>query len=59
VVKPHATDAGRLAAAGTACVVVGPSEPGEAHTADESVSVAVLSRCRRIYEAVAERGRGG
>ncbi len=59
VVKPHATDAGRLAAAGTACVVCGPAEPGEAHTADESVSVAVLARCRRIYRRVAERERTG
>jgi acetylornithine deacetylase len=56
VVKPHATDAGWLAArAGTACVVCGPAEPGEAHTADESVSVAVLDRCYRIYRLVAER----
>ncbi|MBX0295223.1 M20 family metallopeptidase [Haloarcula nitratireducens] len=53
VVKPHATDAGWLAAAGTDCVVVGAAEPGEAHTAEESVSVAVLERCRRIYESVA------
>ena len=54
VVKPHATDAGWLAQAGTECVVVGAAEPGEAHTADESVSLAVLERCRRIYETVAE-----
>jgi len=52
VVKPHATDAGWLAAAGTDCIVVGPAEPGEAHTADESVSVEVLERCRRIYDGV-------
>jgi acetylornithine deacetylase len=57
VVKPHATDAGRLAAAGVDCVVVGPAEPGEAHTADESVSVEVLARCRRVYERVAADGR--
>ncbi|MFB6167968.1 MAG: M20 family metallopeptidase [Haloferacaceae archaeon] len=57
VIKPHATDAGRLAAAGTACVVVGPSEPGEAHTADESASIETLVRCRRIYEAVTSRAR--
>jgi acetylornithine deacetylase len=57
VVKPHATDAGRLAAAGVDCVVVGPAEPGEAHTADESASVDVLARCRRVYERVAEDGR--
>ncbi|MBX0322170.1 M20/M25/M40 family metallo-hydrolase [Halomicroarcula sp. F13] len=53
VVKPHATDAGWLAAEGTDCVVVGAAEPGEAHTADESVSVDVLERCQRIYEGVA------
>ncbi|MFB6303110.1 MAG: M20 family metallopeptidase [Haloferacaceae archaeon] len=56
VVKPHATDAGWLAEAGTACVVCGPAEPGEAHTDDESVSVDVLARCYRIYRAVAEQG---
>jgi len=57
VVKPHATDAGWLAGAGTDCVVCGPAELGEAHTADESVSVAVLERCRDVYERVAERPR--
>jgi acetylornithine deacetylase len=57
VVKPHATDAGWLAEAGTDCVVCGPAEQGEAHTADESVSVAVLERCREVYERVAERPR--
>ncbi len=56
-VKPHATDAGWLAEAGTTCVVCGASEPGEAHTADESVSVAVLERCRETYRRVAEAGR--
>ena len=54
VVKPHATDAGWLAQAGTACVVCGPAEPGEAHTATESVAIDVLDRCRTIYRAVAE-----
>jgi acetylornithine deacetylase len=54
VVKPHATDAGWLADAGTTCVVCGPAEPGEAHTDSESVSVAVLERCYRIYRGVAE-----
>jgi len=55
VVKPHATDAGRLANAGTATVVCGPAEPGEAHSATESVSVEVLERCYRIYRGIAER----
>ncbi|WP_435070197.1 M20 family metallopeptidase [Haloplanus sp. C73] len=54
VAKPHATDAGWLAAAGTTCVVCGAAEPGEAHTAEESVSVEVLKRCERIYRRVAE-----
>lgn len=54
VVKPHATDAGWLAEAGVACVVCGASEPGEAHTKDESVSLSVLWRCRRVYRGVAE-----
>jgi acetylornithine deacetylase len=55
VVKPHATDAGWLSAAGTTCVVCGAAEPGEAHTAEESVSLAVLDRCYRIYREVVER----
>ena len=54
VVKPHATDAGWLAEAGTSCVICGAAEPGEAHTADESVSIAVLERCEEIYRRVAE-----
>ncbi|WP_136590685.1 M20 family metallopeptidase [Salinigranum halophilum] len=55
VVKPHATDAGWLADAGTTCVVCGAAEPGEAHTRDESVSLAVVERCYRIYRDAAER----
>jgi len=55
VVKPHATDAGWLAArAGTTCVVCGAAEPGEAHTATESVSLAVVERCAEVYRRVAE-----
>lgn len=55
VTKPHATDAGWLAEAGTACLVCGASEPGEAHTKTESVSIDVLDRCHRIYASIAER----
>jgi acetylornithine deacetylase len=55
VVKPHATDAGWLADAGTTCVVCGPAEPGEAHTKTESVSFEALERCYRVYRGVAER----
>jgi acetylornithine deacetylase len=39
-------------------VVCGPSEPGEAHTATESVSLSVLDRCYRIYRGVAESWNG-
>jgi len=60
VAKPHATDAGWLAAAGTTCVVCGAAEPGEAHTARESVAIDVLARCERLYRGVAESvGRSG
>ncbi|MFB6091954.1 MAG: M20 family metallopeptidase [Haloquadratum sp.] len=55
VTKPHATDAGWLAAAGTTCLVVGAAEPGEAHTAGESVAVDALERCHRLYLDLAER----
>lgn len=55
VTKPHATDAGWLADAGTATIVCGPAEPGEAHTDTESVSVDVLHRCERLYRRLAER----
>jgi acetylornithine deacetylase len=51
VAKPHATDAGWLSDAGATCVVAGPAEPGEAHTDGESVSLAVLDRCHRLYRA--------
>jgi len=54
VVKPHATDAGWLAAEGTACVVCGAAEPGEAHTASESVSLSVLERCAEVYRVAVE-----
>jgi acetylornithine deacetylase len=49
VVKPHATDAGWLARAGTATLVIGPAERGEAHTDDESVALDALDRCRAVY----------
>ncbi|MFP8951635.1 M20 family metallopeptidase [Natrialbaceae archaeon A-arb3/5] len=55
VTKPHATDAGWLSQAGTECVICGAAEPGEAHTADESVSIDVLERCLEIYRRTAER----
>jgi Acetylornithine deacetylase/Succinyl-diaminopimelate desuccinylase and related deacylases len=53
VIKPHATDAGWLAQAGTTCMVCGPAERGEAHTADESVSIEAVERAYRIYRELA------
>ncbi|ERH01604.1 MAG: peptidase M20 family protein [Halonotius sp. J07HN6] len=58
VVKPHATDAGWLAEAGTDCVVCGAAEPGEAHTATESVDIGVLECCYELYRRVAEADAG-
>ncbi|MFB6111262.1 MAG: M20 family metallopeptidase [Halobacteriaceae archaeon] len=58
VAKPHATDAGWLADAGTTCLVAGAAEPGEAHTATESVSLESLDRCYRLYRELAERWPG-
>ena len=55
VSKPHATDAGWLARAGTTCVVCGASEPGEAHTSTESVSLTVVERCVDIYRDAVQR----
>ncbi|MDJ1432139.1 M20/M25/M40 family metallo-hydrolase [Halostagnicola sp. A-GB9-2] len=55
VTKPHATDAGWLSQAGTECVICGPSEPGEAHTKTESVSISVLERCLETYRRTAEQ----
>ncbi|WP_092905476.1 M20 family metallopeptidase [Halostagnicola kamekurae] len=55
VTKPHATDAGWLSRAGTECVIYGASEPGEAHTKTESVSISVLERCLETYRRLAER----
>ncbi len=55
VPKPHATDAGWLAQEATTCLVCGPAEPGEAHTATESVSMEALKRCYRIYLGLIDR----
>ncbi|MFB6113858.1 MAG: M20 family metallopeptidase [Halodesulfurarchaeum sp.] len=58
VIKPHATDAGWLSQAGTTCVVCGPAEPGEAHTATESVSLSLLERTYECYLHLAESWPG-
>ncbi len=58
VTKPHATDAGWLASAGTECVVCGPAEPGEAHTDTESVSIEVVERCLTIYRRAVDAWLG-
>ncbi len=52
--KPHATDASWFAEAGSTTVIVGPAERGEAHTDDESVSIALLQAARHSYRAIAE-----
>ena len=55
VVKPHATDAGWLASAGSSCVICGPAERGEAHTDNESVSVEALERTEGAYRRLLKR----
>jgi acetylornithine deacetylase len=55
VVKPHATDAGWLAEAGSSCVICGPAEQGEAHTDNESVSVEALELTEGTYRRLLER----
>lgn len=52
--KPHATDASWLAKEGSATVVVGPAERGEAHTDAESVGIDLLSAAMEGYRAVLE-----
>lgn len=54
VTKAAATDAGWLTQAGTDCLVIGASEPEEAHTPEESVSITALHRCSTIYQSVLE-----
>ncbi|MFB6283585.1 MAG: M20 family metallopeptidase [Halobacteria archaeon] len=54
IVKPHASDAGWLSASGVEPVVIGPAEPGEAHTADESISLAAVETCYEIYRKIAD-----
>lgn len=54
IIKPHATDAGWLSKAGTDCIVCGPAEPGEAHSANESVSKSLLNTAYQCYFSVAE-----
>lgn len=58
IIKPHATDAGWLSGAGVSCLICGPAEPGEAHTATESVRLSVLTDCYEIYRAVIEQVDG-
>lgn len=56
VTKPHATDASWLAEAGSATLVIGPAERGEAHTSTESVDLDLLNGARQAYEAIVEAG---
>ena len=58
ITKPHATDASWLAEAGTATVVVGPAERGQAHTSEESVDIELLQLAKRGYQAIADSIEG-
>tara|TARA_A100001037_G_scaffold302326_2_gene333680 strand:- start:8675 stop:9730 length:1056 start_codon:yes stop_codon:yes gene_type:complete len=54
IVKPHTTDAGWFSEKGCICIVCGPAELGEAHTAKESVDIKSLENCAQIYQMIAE-----
>lgn len=48
---PYGTNASKFADAGITCVVFGPGDVGQAHTADEFVSIDQVVSAARIYEA--------
>ncbi|MGH2457915.1 MAG: M20 family metallopeptidase [Chloroflexota bacterium] len=47
---PYGTNASKLADAGISCVVFGPGDVGQAHTADEFVAIDQVIAAARIYE---------
>jgi len=48
----YATEAPEVARAGIPCVVLGPGDAAQAHSADESISLDQLASAARIYEAL-------
>lgn len=53
---PYGTEASKFAPAGIPCVILGPGEPGLAHTARESIALVDLEAGARCYQHVLERG---
>lgn len=51
---PYGTEASKYAPAGIPCVILGPGEPGLAHTNRESVRVDVLQRSVDVYARLLE-----
>lgn len=51
---PYGTEASKLAPAGVSCVILGPGEPGLAHTNKESVSLDALARATSVYARMIE-----
>lgn len=53
---PYGTEASKYAPAGIPTVILGPGEPGLAHTARESIALADLEAGARCYQHLLERG---
>lgn len=49
IIKPQATDAGFLAENGSDTIILGPGEPTEPHSNNESVSIDLLEDAYKIY----------
>lgn len=51
---PYGTEASKFAPAGIPCVILGPGEPGLAHTPRESIRVEALTRGVEVYRRLIE-----
>jgi acetylornithine deacetylase/succinyl-diaminopimelate desuccinylase-like protein len=54
---PYGTEASKFAPAGLSCVILGPGEPGLAHTNRESITLDALRRGVDVYRAIVEAHR--
>lgn len=52
IIKPQATDAGFLSKEGTETIILGPGEPGEPHSNNESVDIDLLEDAYRVYKNI-------
>lgn len=57
IIKPQATDAGFLAKTGSDTIILGPSEPAEPHSNNESISIQLLEDAYHTYLNILENFR--